>query len=194
MTWRDWRDKQRLETFELYSRGTMTCSLCPESRVQVLDIDHIFGGGRKAYAAATSNSAYYTSILKEADQNKYRILCRNCNHLTFLTGRSLSQDKESIRVRNYYRRLRLNLHSIYGNICSFCSENRLDVLDLDHVTGGGGRERKLKEPPTTRLLRFIAEADLTKYRILCRNCNWIAHRKGTDGRQDDTEEAVGIRA
>lgn len=75
------------------------------------------------------------------------------------------------------RRLRNDIihHYSQGSMkCACCSESRLEVLDLDHINGGGNRERKhMSLEQRNRLI--IRKGYPPGYRILCRNCNWLAY-------------------
>ncbi len=102
------------------------------------------------------------TLLKRRSGKEYASLCRKC-------------DRE--RTRDMRLALRLLLLANYsGGVikCAICSEDRIDVLDLDHIEGGGIQERKKFKTPFAHY-RWIRDSGFPKgYRVLCRNCNWIA--------------------
>lgn len=78
-----YRAALRLEILTHYTGGSLKCELCPESRVQVLDLDHVNGlkGGRNARKTTTS---VYLEAKREGFPDTFRVLCRNCNWLEYL--------------------------------------------------------------------------------------------------------------
>jgi hypothetical protein len=86
--------------FEWYG---VVCSMCGEARVKHLEIDHINGGGNKHRELTGHGYGNYLSILKEGYRpDKYRVLCRNCNHgLWQQTKDQYQQDLEDELVERY---------------------------------------------------------------------------------------------
>lgn len=72
----------RIRAIEFYSLGSKRCALCPEARILVLDLDHVRGGGTVEKKALGTNGVYLKA-LREKDRSKYRVLCRNCNWITW---------------------------------------------------------------------------------------------------------------
>jgi hypothetical protein len=72
--------------------------------------------------------------------------------------------------------LRANVLEAYGSACALCGEDDPDLLQIDHVHGGGTKERK-----SVRGHRFYAQVIRQgfpdHYRLLCVAC----HRKVTLG-------------
>lgn len=77
--------------------------------------------------------------------------------------------------------IRLEALSFYSGgamKCALCPEARVLALDLDHIAGGGTALRKKSTNRVfSRYRTMIREADHTKYRVLCRNCNRIEDQK-----------------
>lgn len=67
----------------------------------------------------------------------------------------------------YYKRLNLKLRlkvlTHLGGKCSECGFDDVRALQVDHVNGGGSKDRAL----------FAGREGNEKYQILCANCNWI---------------------
>jgi len=59
----------------------------------------------------------------------------------------------------------------YGKKCNHCPITDERVLCIDHVHGGGRRDR-LKTGNIEFYRKVLADANGT-YQILCHNCNWI---------------------
>jgi hypothetical protein len=84
---------------------------------------------------------------------------------------------EKVRERE---RLRVEVLAAYGARCSCCGTTYEPHLTLDHVEGGGTRERK--ERKGTNLYRVARQEGFPpRFQILCWNCNWTKHKHGACG-------------
>lgn len=83
--------------------------------------------------------------------------------------------------RFYGARLKAEVVSVYGGRCECCREKRLGFLTIDHVAGGGRRQRAVEPQGSGRFYRKLRDAGCPEgYRVLCFNCNfgtWLG--KGT---------------
>ena len=70
--------------------------------------------------------------------------------------------------------------------CVICGENRYEALDLDHIDGSGGEERKVRTGAGI-YARVIRDGYPSNFRILCRNCNWLEFMRMNDWRGDRPE-------
>ena len=72
--------------------------------------------------------------------------------------------------------VRLAVLKAYGNAqCAICGFDDIRALEIDHINGGGEKHRQ--QLCGTNLLQILYREgfpDKDKYRVLCRNCNWIA--------------------
>lgn len=76
--------------------------------------------------------------------------------------------------RNQYTR------EYYIAKCVCCGESEPMFLAIDHINGGGSKERKTLKNAGTNFYRHIVKNGYPKnYRILCHNCN---QAKGYYGR------------
>lgn len=74
------------------------------------------------------------------------------------------------------RRRRREILEILGGSCVKCGFTDPRALHIDHVNGGGSKERKTYGHSPSALLRKVRESlDSGKhtYQILCANCNYI---------------------
>ena len=104
--------------------------------------------------------------------------CQRCKKEVLLAHKKLkiSRSKDFINycVDCYRPALREFIFTKLKNKCKCCGEKNQVFLDIDHIKGGGGEERrKIKgvEKYYKRILR-----NLKSYRILCKNCNWAMHK------------------
>jgi hypothetical protein len=94
--------------------------------------------------------------------------CANCHKQRRTKWQKSSIGRES-RAKSH-RRIREESFAGYGGKCQCCGEERFEFLALDHVNGGGRKER---EKLSTRQIsqKVIANNFPPEYRVLCHNCN-----------------------
>lgn len=77
--------------------------------------------------------------------------------------------------KDYLKNLRKSVLEALGGKCLKCGFDDIRALQIDHVNGGGSKERKSREYKgsfhSNVLKSFLAKED--KYQLLCANCNWI---------------------
>ena len=96
------------------------------------------------------------------------IRCSDCRK-TYLKERSQTERVKKMRA-DRYRKLRQAAFDGYGGKCQCCGEDRYEFLALDHVNGGGRKERQTMS--TYQIARKVIEANFPpEYRVLCHNCN-----------------------
>ena len=86
-------------------------------------------------------------------------ICRKCN-------------EEQSKERN--KKNRLEVLSLLGNECQCCHIQDISLLSIDHIEGGGNRERKKTRGKSyiNKLLSLPIDELTSKYRSLCFNCNY----------------------
>ena len=93
------------------------------------------------------------------------------------------KNPEMMRIQNAKTKakLRKELLETYGGIppkCACCKEKHIEFLELDHINGGGTKER-IKYGAGTGLYCFLRKNKYPKgYRILCSNCNQAIGKYG----------------
>jgi len=99
-------------------------------------------------------------------------------------------EKEKVDARNKDLRERKRLECLvhYGGnppICSCCGEKYLEFLTIDHIHGGGSRQRRSLGLTGSFFYYWLIKHNFPKgYRVLCYNCNcslgfnkYCPHRK-----------------
>ena len=76
--------------------------------------------------------------------------------------------KQPIKYNDRYELAKNKVFQVFGRLCNKCGETDSRVMQLDHVNGGGTKERK-KMNSLARYTRALKEPE--KYQILCANCN-----------------------
>lgn len=76
------------------------------------------------------------------------------------------------QARDRHRAYREQAIALYGGKCNCCGISTYEFLAIDHIKGGGTKERKEKWPNSQSFYRWIKENYVPDvYQILCHNCN-----------------------
>lgn len=84
------------------------------------------------------------------------------NHPRWLTDR-----------RRWYEKVRRAIYDLLGEKCIRCGFDDKRALQIDHVYGGGNKERKSRGTNNYKLILNKILDGSKEYQILCSNCNWI---------------------
>lgn len=120
-------------------------------------------------------------------KNKERILAENKR--SYLKNRSkrveaykkyYQENKDRWREHNRQgnlrkRVMRQEIIKLLGGKCVKCGFDDWRALQVDHINGGGTKERKIVTdvPSLYKAVVSDVESDKKKYQLLCANCNWI---------------------
>ena len=180
----------------------LTCVLCGETHLEFLALDHTNGGGaaeRRLFGS--SNATYHRSIIRRGFPLEYRVLCHNCHTKYGVRSEythkrkpesELSQTIAATTTRErvaknpeYYREYskeksrrtycntKAEVLGHYGGKCTCCGVDDLDVLNIDHIEGGGrALTRELKSKGHRFGYAWLKNNGYPAgFRVLCANCN-----------------------
>lgn len=103
-----------------------------------------------------------------ADFHSVQSWCKACARECFLSRRA--QVNEVARERD--RRIVAEVVAAYGGRCACCGETNPGFLTIDHIKGGGTRERKTEGGRGSLPARVKQEGfPRDRYQLLCFNCN-----------------------
>ncbi|MDE1828411.1 MAG: hypothetical protein KGH65_04585 [Candidatus Micrarchaeota archaeon] len=153
------------------------CKECGEKNRLLLTIDHINENGAKERRALGKKGGieFYIWLKRRDYPSGYQVLCYNCNWLKRYNNKETTRSK-------YSKKIKIDLLSHYVDKdkkvrCSQCGEERLDLLTLDHIKGGGHIEQQKLGLKGTEYYRYLAKRNYPPgFRILCMNCNVSAAR------------------
>jgi len=94
--------------------------------------------------------------------------CKKCNRKRIADWQISSHGRErrAIKLREH----RMLVINAYGGKCECCGEDKYEFLAIDHVNGGGKKERETMS--SYQIMRKVIKENFPKeYRILCHNCN-----------------------
>lgn len=111
-------------------------------------------------------------------------LCRRCglNKITSTQYCEICKPKRSIENKNKIKQIKAEVFNAYGGIkCAWCGIEDIDVLAIDHINGGGNKERKALGMPGGgyKFYMYLKENSYPSgYQVLCMNCNLKKHLQG----------------
>jgi len=90
--------------------------------------------------------------------------------------RGANRERLRVQAKAKMRRVREEVIGGYGGKCSCCGIDKYEFLCIDHVNGGGGRERKTFNSQQL-LYKLRKEGFPSSHRVLCHNCNMAFARE-----------------
>jgi hypothetical protein len=89
------------------------------------------------------------------------------------------------RSKREARRAVMEFYSPSGVKCACCGERHYSFLTLDHVNGGGCKER---DALGSRYWSYLRRNKPEGYQVLCMNCNWAKGHEGLCPHQKPRDE------
>lgn len=94
--------------------------------------------------------------------------------------------EHNVKQFSYYIKYKQEIFNLLGNKCARCGFNDKRALQIDHINGGGCKEREqlFGSKYTSGSIYYKRILDKIKdgskeYQLLCANCNWIKrHERG----------------
>lgn len=85
-----------------------------------------------------------------------------------------NREKKKKQQYEYYTKLRADVLLALGGSCVVCGVSDPRVLQIDHVNGGGSKQRKsVRGLSFYRFVLTELEKGSKDFQLLCANCNWI---------------------
>jgi hypothetical protein len=177
------RDIRRAIKKEALSVYGGKCECCGEARPEMLNVDHIYGGGlrQRKELGLGSGADFYLWLKKQGwPKDKYRLMCWNCNntlgHYGYCPhkGRPVAVNANIPQSTLNGRKLKTETITAYGGKCQKCGETHWEFLTVDHVNGGGNQHRKeLGTGGGPNFYRWLKKQGYPNngYQLLCFNCN-----------------------
>lgn len=104
--------------------------------------------------------------------------CRSCNKKYckeyYYKNRDKVNSQNKVRGKIRYEEARLKCLTHYSNgtpQCECCKETKLEFLAINHINGGGNKERK-EFKGARSYFEFLVKTDFPDHlNVLCHNCN-----------------------
>lgn len=107
-------------------------------------------------------------------QKKYRENNREKCKEAQRKWRASNLEKSREKSNKYYANLKSQVFEILGGAkCSRCGFDDVRALQIDHISGGGNKERVNSRHNPLGYYRSIVQNGGKGYQVLCANCNWI---------------------
>ena len=121
----------------------------------------------------------YCQLCKSKRAEDYKSRQREASRLRSALRTLRNKESENQRKREYMRGIRRAVINAYGGKCACCGASEYEFLALDHINGGGRKER-LKLSPY-KLYRILIKNNFPQgeHQILCHNCNCAKGAYGT---------------
>lgn len=106
-----------------------------------------------------------------ANKTSENILAKNRAYAKSEHGMAI---RERLQAK-YRHALRASIVALMGSRCSWCWYSDTRALQIDHINGGGHKER-MQIKNTAEYYKVITESFINgekKYQLLCANCNVI---------------------
>ena len=121
---------------------------------------------------------------KYYNKEKHRISCMKWVNKN--RERHREYDRKYKKEHYFPSKLRYKIIKLLGRKCVKCGFQDVRALQIDHIDGGGSKERKQYKIGGYNYYKYIlslSEIDMkSKYQILCANCNWIKRFENNEER------------
>lgn len=139
---------------------------------------------------------YYTHLTEEQKTRK-REYGRYYMRKKRAAGFKYRREDANEWNRNWQRRWRLKVIIFLGEKCVRCGFSDIRGLQIDHINGGGGRERKsdnLLHKNQVHYYKHIIKTNGEGYQLLCANCNQIKRYENEEHRwkYDKHQNYIGM--
>ena len=103
----------------------------------------------------------------------HKHICKECECKRARKWRQDNIDRHNQLKRESNHRLIDEVIDVYGGKCACCGETRREYLTIDHVNGGGNKQKREMGFLTSQVLyRWLKQNNYPKgFQVLCFNCN-----------------------
>lgn len=127
-------------------------------------------------------------------------VARHPEHVREYRNQYYKEHREAARrsMRKSLWKLKMDVLSHYGGTppkCACCGESYIEFMTIDHINGGGNKQRKELGTLGTFMYTWLRRNNYPEgYRVLCYNCNCAYFRSGYCPHQKKKMEFVQIAA
>ncbi len=98
------------------------------------------------------------------------------NHKELTTARTVKSNRKK---RSDYRKETISHYGGTPPRCACCGEKEVKFLTIDHINGGGNKDRKEKNNVAGGLCGWLVKNGFPSgFQVLCMNCNWGKYING----------------
>jgi hypothetical protein len=117
---------------------------------------------------------------------------RETEYLAFKADQKKVLAHNKNTLNNYYR-TRHAIFDVLGHACTKCGYSDIRALQIDHIHGGGNKQRALDN--SLGYFRAILDDPQIKekYQTLCANCNWIKRAENNENSNKRSSKLLGTQ-
>jgi len=153
---------RKLASIQAYG-GKCKCGI---EQIEFLTIDHISDNGAEEKQERKTVNIHIW-LKRRNYPPGYQVLCGSCNLKKEIERRRRIGSKTWERNQ----RAKIEVLNMYGPKCVCCSETDPDKLTIDHIDGGGSKEKQSYPSRNVYLFLRGKDPDRSKFQVLCQNCN-----------------------
>lgn len=151
-------------------RTRKNCESCSGSR------------NKRTYASRRADPAKWAATLgRQRDYYKQHLEKQHRRGKLYYSANREARSADGVRRRRMARALVIEM---YGGKCDCCGESQFEFLAIDHINGGG-RKDKAKYKNFTAYFKWLTSEKRSGYRVLCHNCNQALGSYGRCPHDDD---------
>jgi len=153
-----------------HASHNMTCILCKKVKPAYLFYAKYKKADRPICRACSLARVSLLDSKKTVSKSKSKFITKSKYGLSVNKNLTSSLSAKKNRYINIYKMHKKTVFQLFGNKCKMCGNKNPIVLQIDHINGGGTKERK--KTNSLRRYKLVLE-DPSKYQLLCANCNVI---------------------
>jgi hypothetical protein len=136
------------------------------------------------------SAEHYAKNSEQIRGNRKSVYCENPERERENTRRYYRENREEILMKQkvsvprkeyhkkYYRELKQRIIAAYGGKCECCLDSNFEFLTIDHINGGGTKDRIGKAGAGFYAWLEKNGFPKSEYRLLCMNCNFAMGKYG----------------
>ena len=107
--------------------------------------------------------------------------CKSCHSKLVVSWKEKNKDRVLITTKKYRDRCRQEVIEFFGSKCMRCGFDDTRALQIDHIAGGGRKDRA-SYSSIQEFYKKVIEEKANKYQLLCANCNQIKRLQNMEHR------------
>ncbi len=106
--------------------------------------------------------------------------------------RKIHAKEKRLKSRQYHHKMKIKLLNFLGGKCVRCGFSDFRALQIDHVNGGGVKERKSITKMFSKYIFEKIQQGNKEYQLLCANCNWIKRAENNENNLNGRNGKKGV--
>jgi len=103
---------------------------------------------------------------------------REQKRLYYIRSRERLREQRNAKNKARTDALREQVHELLGGVCCRCAFDDWRALQVDHINGGGRKDRD-RFDNREQFLKSVLD-NPSDYQLMCANCNWIKRHENRE--------------